>query len=314
MKHLIKYISIMIAFMSCTHKELCYDHSHIAELNVSFDWTNLPGAEPESMSLYLFSEDGNNPQRYELLGHEGATIKVSKGIYHALFLNSDTRNIECRDRNHISTFLVTSKDEDPISTYASFGADLLDSSIDEIHQNERVARQPEMLWAGCYHDIVVGDGENNITLNPVQSVIGVTINIHNVHNLGNISSIRGTISGFAEGVLLESGMRNECSVTHSLDIQIYEDLTMLYAELYTFGDCLSGSGNHYVDLYVTLKDATQWKYSYDVTSQVHEATDNLHINIVLENLPVPELSPGEGGGGVLPYVGEWKTVEIGLMM
>ena len=88
----------------------------------------------------------------------------------------------------------------------------------------------------------------------------------------------------------------------------------MYSELYTFGDCLSGNGEHYVDLYVTLRDRSQWKYTYDVTSQVHEATDKLHINIVLDSLPVPEPSPGVGGGGIVPFIGDWKSVEIELDM
>ena len=314
MSRLTAYFLAIVALVSCSHKELCYDHSHMAELNITFDWTEIPDAQPESMSLYLFDDDGTNFQRYELIGHQGATIRVSKGLYHALFLNSDTRNLECRERDHISTFWVATKDEELTGTYAVFSANIVETRKGEDRQNERLARQPEMLWSGSCNDIVVGDGENNVTLIPSQSVIRVTINIHNVQNLENISTITGTISGFAEGIILHSGERNEGCVTHPLDFDLLDDRTTMYSELYTFGDCLTGNGEHYVDLYATLRDGSQWKYTYDVTSQVHGGTDKLHINIVLDSLPVPEPSPGVGGGGFVPIIDGWNQINIGVEM
>ena len=64
---------------ACEQKELCYDHSHTADLKVVFDWRNDPAAQPASMRLYLFPEEGGLPLLYEFAGREGGTITVPAG-------------------------------------------------------------------------------------------------------------------------------------------------------------------------------------------------------------------------------------------
>ena len=300
---------------ACTHKELCLDHSHIVSLDVKFDWSKAPDASPKSMSLYLFSEDGTNPQRYEFSGREGGTIRLSRGVYHAVCLNSDTRNIECRDKENISTFLVASRDENVSGNSMGLGAMFSAMMQNEIRKDERCARQPEMLWIGNGYDFSAAEDGDVLTLIPEQSVIRITINIYNVSNLRNVASLAGTLSGLSEGVLAGTGELNGVCVTHPFEVVKSEDYTSLYADLLVFGDCLHGDKKHYIDIYTTLVDGSHWKYSYDVTEDVHEADNELHINIVLDSLPVPEPAPGTGSGGVFaPTLGDWINVDQEIKM
>ena len=300
--------------VSCTHKELCYDHSHVVNLNVKFDWCNAPDASPASMSLYLFSEDGTRPQRYELKGHDGGTIRVSQGIYHAVCLNSDTRNIECRDKEHMSTFLVASRDETVTGSSMGMGM-LLSTAMQNMGRGgERYARQPEMLWMGRGFDFVVGEDGGVVTLMPEQAVVRITISIYNVENMDNVTAVAGTLSGLSEGILASTGEPNGVGVTHPFEVTVSEDKSSLHASLLSFGDCLAGDQKHYIDLYTVLGDGSQWHYSFDVTEDVHEAVDELHIYIELDGLPVPEPSPGGGGGGFRPTIDEWTNVEQEIKM
>ena len=89
---------------SCTHKKLCYDHTHTRDINVVFDWNKAPDANPRSMSLYLFPEDGGKPLRYEFTNKNGGKIRVVAGNYKALFLNSDTRNITIQNEDEFDRF------------------------------------------------------------------------------------------------------------------------------------------------------------------------------------------------------------------
>ena len=298
--------------VSCTHKELCYDHSHVVNLNVKFDWSNAPEASPEYMSLYVFSEDGTKPQRYELSGRDGGVIRLSRGVYHAVCLNGDTRNIECRDKEHISSFLVASKDENATSTGMGMMLSALMQSAGRAGQ--RYARQPEMLWTGRGFDFTVAEDGDVMELTLEQAVVNITISIYNVENMRNVSAIAGTLSGLSEGILAATGQRNGVCVTHPFEVTVSEDKTSLHASLLAFGDCLSGEEEHHIDLYTVLADGSQWKYSYDVTEDVHEAEDELHIHIVLDGLPVPEPSPVEGGGGFVPSIGDWVNVEQEIQM
>ena len=307
-------LALLCVLASCSHKELCYDHSHIVSLDVKFDWSQAPDASPESMSLYLFSEDGTNPQRYELSGREGGTIRLSRGVYHAVCLNSDTRNIECRDKENISTFLVTSRDENGSGN--SMGMDGMFPAMmqNDTRENERCTRQPEMLWTGHGYDFSVAEDGDVMTLMPEQAVIRITISIYNVNNMRNVASIAGTLSGLSEGVLAGTGELNGVCVTHPFEVVRSEDYTSLHADLLVFGDCLHGDKKHYIDLYAILVDGSQWKYSYDVTENVHEAEDELHINIVLDSLPVPEPAPGTGSGIFAPSLGDWVNVDQEIQM
>lgn len=308
-------IALLGIFASCTHKELCYDHSHVVNLSVKFDWSDAPDAYPESMSLYIFSEDGTKPQRYELLGREGGVIRLTRGVYHAVCLNSDTRNIECRNKEDISTFLVTTRDEDGTSSTGSgFGLALSSMVLNGAEMSERVAREPEKLWTGNGYNFVVEHDGDVMMLKPQQAVIDITISIYNAQNLRTVKTIVGTLSGLSEGMLAGTGERSDVCVTHPFEIRMSEDKSSLHANLRAFGDCLSGDKRHYIDLYVMIADGSQWKYRIDVTDEVHKATDKHHIDIVIDGLPVPEPAPGVDDGGFKPTIDDWNNIEQELQM
>lgn len=312
---------LILTAVACTHKELCYDHGHYVNLEVRFDWSNAPEAEPETMSFYIFSENGRKPERYELLGHNGGVIKLNVGRYHAICLNSDTKNIECRDKESLSTFLITTKDDDG---YAGLlGAEQLFAELvpqgdgpNRAENGERIAREPEQVWIGSVHDFeVTQEGENIVTMSPVERVVTIRIIIRNVQNIRNISSLAATISGLSEGVLGSSGECNGVPVTHPLIFSPMDETT-IGATLRSFGDCRNGDEEHHITLYMGLVDGSHWKYNANVTEQVHSAEDKALIEIVLDELPVPEVDPGftGDGGGFSPTIEEWTSVNIGLTM
>lgn len=306
---------LYLTVLSCEHKELCFDHSHIVNLKVVFDWKHSPDANPESMSFYLFSEDGTNPQRYELSGREGGTIRVTPGVYHAVCLNSDTRNIDCRDKEHLSSFLITTKDEDASSIATSLGVNSRTLPRTKGTEDERIAREPEMLWTDNLFNFQIKEKrDNQITLLPKKSLVRISIHIYNVQNLRYVSAIRGTLSGLSEGILAGDGMRNTVCVTVPFSLAKDEAGGTLSAQLLSFGDCPSGNEHHYINLYLVLSDGSKWNYSYDVTPQLHNAENSKHINIVLDELPIPEPENVGGEGGFIPTIGGWNSVDIGIKM
>lgn len=318
LRYLYLFVISCIALSACEHKDLCYDHSHITNVQVAFDWTLAPDAAPQTMSLYIFSEDGTKPQRYELLGHNGGKIKLTPGTYHAICLNSDTRNIDCRDKEHISSFLITTKDEDASQIATSLGTKGSTLPQTEGTEGERMVREPEMLWSGSLFNIEIKrDSENHITLLPSETSIKVSLTIQNVKNLKYVNAMKASLSGLAEGILPATGTQNDVCVTMPFSLYSTNNDSTLVAEIRTFGDCLSGDKNHYLNLYLVLKDGSQWNYTYDVTSQMHTDRTLKHIHIVLDELPIPEPEgggEGEGGSGFVPSIGEWNSVNIGIKM
>ena len=42
--HLVLLLGTMLSLFSCTHKELCMEHPHMAPLRLEFDWRDAPSA------------------------------------------------------------------------------------------------------------------------------------------------------------------------------------------------------------------------------------------------------------------------------
>ena len=92
-------VMLLPLLTACEHKDLCYDHPHSANVEVVFDWTEAPDANPATMSLYLYPEDGSEPMRYEFTKREGGTIIVPEGMYDALCVNSERRRTASKTRS-----------------------------------------------------------------------------------------------------------------------------------------------------------------------------------------------------------------------
>ena len=56
----------MLGICSCDHKELCMNHSHMVDVDVVFDWSHAPDADPVAMVVQFFRvEDGRQCYRCE---------------------------------------------------------------------------------------------------------------------------------------------------------------------------------------------------------------------------------------------------------
>ncbi len=47
-------LPVAALMQGCEHKDLCYDHSHMTDLRVDFDWSAAPDAEPGTMVVHFF--------------------------------------------------------------------------------------------------------------------------------------------------------------------------------------------------------------------------------------------------------------------
>ena len=187
-----KYLLLIFAaglflLTGCQHKELCYNHNHTVQVNVVFDWTKSPGADPKSMVVYLFPEDGSDPLLYQLSGAAGGTITVPLGRYQMLALNSDTESILYRGAGLLSSFEIYTRDEN-IST----GMGLSEQS--EVPrasgtEQEPVKLAPDMVWSGRYSEEVefsLDEPVKEVVFTPEPDVIDCSVEILNVKNLDKI--------------------------------------------------------------------------------------------------------------------------------
>ena len=74
-------LGALLLLAACDHKELCYQHPHTSSLHVVFDWREAPDADPESMYVWFFPEEGGEPVQYHLAGKAGGAVSLAEGRY-----------------------------------------------------------------------------------------------------------------------------------------------------------------------------------------------------------------------------------------
>ena len=307
---LIAALSVLVS--SCTHKELCYDHSHIVEVNVGFVWEKAPLATPQSMSVYFFPEDGREPLRYEFTDHNGGRIRLSRGTYQAICLNSDTRNIRIDDMDTFDSFCITTKDGGSMYGLSTYGIMANEIPKAKDSEDERVALSPETLWSGSIANIEIKDQDQKIIFYPEKRTSTYTVEIRNVQNLKWVNGISGTISTMSGGYHPGYCCLSDEDVTIPFEAAMNRDEATITGNFTSFGHCPYVEKTHYITIYAVLADQSRWYYTFDVTDQIHDAIDPYEIHIILEELPFPK--PVVNGGGFKPDVGEWNSVEIEIKM
>ena len=313
-----KFIRFIFAFFaallvcSCTHKELCYDHSHTRNIEVVFDWCKCPDAEPKSMSLYLFPEDGGRPVRHEFVNKDGGKIRVVTGRYKAVCLNSDTRNITIQDEHDYRNFCISTKDAYSVSGLGSSGVSVRSLPTARGSEDERWVSLPEEVWSGSHDNIHIVEHGQVITLVPEANVRNYTLEIRNASNLRWINGMSASISSMAGGHQPSCKNSSEELVTIPIETRYDRNTGIVSGGFTSFGHCPYEDAVHQLVIYTVLADDSQWYYTYDVTEQIHDAADPFNIHIVLDGLPLPK--PVVNGGGFKPTVGEWKEIEIKITM
>ena len=186
---------------SCEHKDLCYDHPHRQNVEVMFDWSADPEANPATMSLYLYPEEGGDPIRYEFTDKNGGNISVAAGTYRAICVNSDKETHRILGKERFETFQVTSAETRALQGLLATMAGA--APMGRGTEKERMMQQPEMLWSSHADRIVVKPaGEKTvIKMKPEPRVKRCTVEIKNVENINGVKAMSASVSGMTGGWL-----------------------------------------------------------------------------------------------------------------
>ena len=88
---------LLLTLCSCKAelRELCYDHSHISNLQVAFDWQHTHEMQPKGMTVLFYDtqRDYQEPERYDFAGTQGGTARLISGAYRAVAYNYDIDNL-----------------------------------------------------------------------------------------------------------------------------------------------------------------------------------------------------------------------------
>lgn len=297
---------------SCEHKDLCYDHPHRENVEVTFDWSEAPDANPATMSLYLYPENGGEPIRYEFTDKKGGTISADAGVYRAICVNSDKETHRINNKEQFNTFEVTSAETRALLGLLAAMAKAEPRARGT--EKERVMQGPAMLYSAHAERVVIKPaGEmSTITMKPKPRVKYFTVEIRNVENIRSVKAMSASLSGLSGGWLAGIDQLSSERVTIPFALELDPSLTIVRGKENLFGHCLDFSAKHVLMVYAQLTDGSNWFYEVDVTDQVHAADqeEGAPIRIELDKLPFPEAIPG--GSGVQPSVNKWNEVYIDI--
>ena len=187
---------------SCEHKDLCYDHPHRETVEVTFDWSEAPDANPATMSLYLYPENGGEPIRYEFTDKKGGTISADAGVYRAICVNSDKETHRITNKEQFNTFEVTSAETRALQGLLAAMAKAEPRARGT--EKERVMQGPAMLYSAHAERVVIKPaGEmTSITMKPKSRVKYFTVEIRNVENIRSVKAMSASLSGLSGGWLV----------------------------------------------------------------------------------------------------------------
>ena len=306
-------VLVSLAASSCRHKELCYEHPHTVEVTVVFDWENAEGADPASMAMFLFPTDGESESlRYDFANSTGGTVKIPVGTYEAMCVNSDNDDISFSGTEHKETFVMSTQ----TITIGSKMSDMKVRSVPDTKSGDaRVADTPEMLWTDNLDEMTFTKGEQGrvITFYPDTALCSYSVEIRNAENLEYVQGMCGSLTSMAGGMNPYLDEITDEKVTLPFATTLYKDKKEVWSWFYTFGHGLSrrDERTHKLTIYAVMDNGQKLTVPYDVTDQIHYASDPRHVHIVIDKLPLPHVAID---GGWDPDVDEWDEVYIDLPM
>lgn len=290
-------IATAAMMQGCAHKDLCYDHSHVVDLRVDFDWSLAPDATPRTMVVRLFRPDGSHYAVHEFTSAESGHIRVEAGDYMILCHNGEMENV-LEGGDSFSDYHLATKARALLSPMGRADAQApprLGAST-----SEPVRNTPEQVWAGCCTSLSIQprtEGQS-VTLRPAEATAHYTVTIYKVENLTAAIDISGAITGMSEQWNVAAARPSGITVTHPVAFERLDEHT-LRAEFHAFGHCHESETPHYFSVYTSnnvYKD-------FEITEQLHGAQNPREVNIEIEGLTLPPQ-----GTGIQPGISGWDNV------
>ena len=288
---------LAVLMQGCEHKELCYDHSHMVDLRVDFDWSLAPDATPRTMVVRLYRSDGSHYAAHEFTSTTSGRIRVEAGDYMLLCHNGELVSVQ-EGGNSFDEYRLSTKSH---SLLAPIGrADVSAPPRPGTSPDEPVRTSPEQVWAAACPAITLQpqtEGQS-VTLTPAEATCIYHVTVSDVENLTSDIDVSGAITGMSEQWSVAACRPSGCSVTLPVALE-RPDAHTLSATFYAFGHCHEETTSHYFSLY----SSNNVYKDFDITDQVHAAEDPRHVYIELSGFVLPE-----PGSGMNPDISGWDQV------
>lgn len=308
------FLSAVLSLNSCTHKELCMEHPHMAPLRVQFDWRDAPSADPDGMCVFFYPIEGGVPRRFDFNNITGGKISLSVGRYKVICYNNDTERVYFGNDDDFALHSVYSPTTD---LFAPLGLTSKIGSIPRADHEERVVSTPDMLWGCSVQEVEVPEvaedeaEERLITLYPHQLVRNYTLRVLHCDGLKYAGQMCGSLYGMSPGLYFST--KQDFAENVTIPYECYKlDESTIEAKFLSFGDNPDVCKAHRIVLYIWMSDGKIYCYGlnddkFDVSDQVHSAPDPFDVYLEIDGLDLPK--PISNGSGFSPDVDDWVQIE-----
>lgn len=342
MKRLINFLpSVVVTLLAlfatgCNHKELCYQHPHVGEIRVEFDWRYAPEANPQGMVVFFYPLDGESKGqyiRYDFIGGEGGKVNLRAGNYLMLCYNNDSEIVQSMNITDYYTHTLYTREGNVLEPIYGNGANYSPRGETD---PEKVVICPDKMYGCTATEVTVDDegvryrceypdGRSEpikvpisinqvITLYPRDLTCNYTYEIRNVSNLKHVSQMCASLSGMSGTLTITDNVLGIEPVTLPFEAHKGDEKTIV-GKFITFGRNPDFSIPNRMNLYVVMDDGNKFVYGssldkWDVTSQVINAPDRRNVHIIIDGLDLPQ--PIENGSGFAPDVDDWNDVNVDI--
>lgn len=340
-------ILLAVVMDSCRHKDLMTQYRLMTRIRLNFDWSDAPDADPEGMCVFFYPVDEPElpMRRYDFSGRDGGEIEIAVGKYRVVCYNNDTEQIQFRGIDKFDTHEAYTL---PSSVFAPiYGNTTREAPRAPGTEAEDVVDTPDMMWGCSSVDMTITTrgvelaptpptpapakrstiglasyrapeyrsvqlvSPNELTLFPHKQICTYTYEISDVKNLKYVSQMCASLSGMSPHMRLAGEYRS--SVPSTIPVRASGNgLSSITGRFYTFGDDYEVEDLHKMVLYVWFDNGEKYYYTFDVTKQIHNAPDRLHVHLQLRGLEFPQ--PISSGSGFKPNVDNWDEIEEDIIM
>lgn len=314
---------LWLLLAGCEHKDLFYQHPAVAVLNVAYDWTSAPDADPQAMGIWFYPSDGGTPVRADFKGRDGGSVTLRPGIYDIITYNTDYDDLNRRNSSGYNLHYLECYDASLFGHLAGLEFPSLVS--------QRTIGAPDPLWgcsAGRVEVTFEGDSAVcvpwaekdewadrgpimvdglTITLAPQPLTARYSVEIHGIPDVATVFALTASVGSLSPLLRLCDGARGAEEVTQPLPLTLHASGTAV-GETLTFGRIPGSASASELLVYIWRSDDTCQYYRFDVTRQIETAPDPRRVHLVVACTDPPTtVDPGRPGQDSAPSVSDWFT-------
>lgn len=174
-------LGLLVGLSACEHKELCYDHTHGADVRILFDWQLLADSlRPDGMRVACYPATGGSGWLFDFADLSGGVVHLPPTTYQVVCYNNDTQWVAVEDDTRTKGLHVyTGETKAPDGTPACLTPDFLCGT----KQNDVEVKDPELA------------GEQVIQLQPKRLTSRYTYEVNGLRGLERMADFRAELTG-----------------------------------------------------------------------------------------------------------------------